>query len=390
METDTAPERNPLPFTREEYASRLTAVRRSMDTAGVEVLLTTVPENIVYLTGYHSLGYFTYQLLVVPLDHPPILLTRGLVRHKARIDSCLEHVIGYADTEDPDEATWRVLGDYGLLGRRIGTQDDAWFFSVKRYKKLIARLGVEDLLDCSGFVEAVRRRKSPREIAYIREAGRYCAASLEAAIETVRPGVLETEISAAAHEAMHRAGSEYLGHSAQFVAGPQAGLAFECAERRPVADNDVVYMEGGGTHNRYNCMLSRTVIIGRPDPKWIAMAQASCDALEAAKAVTRAGVTSHEVDQAGRTVIREAGFAEGFEHRLGYSIGIGFPPDWGEGRIMSINENDPLILEPGMCFHYIPDIKLPHQGGVVFSECLVVTETGYELLSDFPREIFYR
>ena len=85
-----------------------------------------------------------------------------------------------------------------------------------------------------------------------------------------------------------------------------------------------------------------------------------------------------------------AGFVDGFEHRLGYSIGIGFPPDWGEGRIMSINENDPLVLEPGMCFHYIPDCKFPYQGGVVFSECLAVTETGYELLSDFASEIFYK
>ena len=66
------------------------------------------------------------------------------------------------------------------------------------------------------------------------------------------------------------------------------------------------------------------------------MAQASRDALEAAKAVTRAGVTSHEVDCARRTVIREAGFSEGFEHRLGYSIGIGFPPDWGEGRCLIV------------------------------------------------------
>ena len=83
-------------------------------------------------------------------------------------------------------------------------------------------------------------------------------------------------------------------------------------------------------------------------------------------------------------------FSDGFEHRLGYSIGIGFPPDWGEGRIMSINENDPLVLEAGMCFHYIPDLKIPHQGGVVFSESLVVTDTGYELLSDYPRDIVFR
>ena len=390
MDTDVDPKREPLPFTDEEYAARLAAVRRNMEAAGLEVMLTAVPENIVYLTGYHSLAYFTFQLLVVPLDHPPILLVRGVARHKARIDSCLEHVVGYFDTVDPDEATYQLLSDYGLLGRRIGNQNDAWFFSPARYNKLVARLGLGELPDCSGLVETARRRKSPREIEYLREAGRYCAESLEAAIEAVRPGVLETEISAAAHEALHRAGSEYLGHAAQFVAGPQAGLAFECAGRRPVAADDVVYMEAGGTHNRYNCMLSRTVIVGNPDPKWIRMAEASRDALEAAKAATRAGVTSHEVDCAGRTVMREAGFADGFEHRLGYSVGIGFPPDWGEGRIMSINENDPLVLEPGMCFHYIPDCKFPYQGGVVFSECLAVTETGYELLSDYASEIFYK
>jgi len=387
MSTDIQPKRNPLPFSDAEYAARLAAVRVGMEKAGVEVILTTVPENIVYLTGYHSLGYFTYQLLVIPDNHPPILLTRGLIRHKASIDSCLDHVVSYSDTEDPDEATYRLLSDYGLLGKRIGNQDDAWFFSAGRYKKLLSRLGVSDLTDCSGIIEEVRKIKSPREIEYIRAAGRYSAASIEAAIDAVRPGALETEISAAAHEAMHRAGSEYLGHSAQFVTGPAGGLAFECAQRRPVAENDVVYMEGGGTHNRYNAMLSRTVIVGQPDPKWLSMAEASRDALETAKAATRAGVTSHEVDRAARQVIAKAGFANGFEHRLGYSIGIGFPPDWGEGRIMSINENDETILRPGMCFHYIPDIKFPHEGGVVFSESLVVTETGYELLSQYSQEI---
>ncbi len=382
--------RNELPFTLEEYAARLEKVRRGMRERGIEVMLSTVPENIVYLTGYHSLGYFTYQILIVSLEQDPILLTRAMNMDKARADSCLEHIEGYRDTEDPDDATYRVLSAYGLLDKRIGNQDDAWFFSVGRYKKLVARLGVDDLPDCSGIVEQVRRIKSAQEIAYLREAGRYCAKSLDGAIEAVAPGVLETEISAAAHYRLHKAGSEYLGHSAQFVCGPQAGLGFECAERRPVARDDVVYMEAGGTHNRYNCMLSRTVIVGNPDARWVAMAEASRDGLNAAKAATRAGATSHEVDRAARDAIREAGFADAFAHRTGYAIGIGFPPDWGEGRIMSINENDATVLEPGMCFHYIPDLKIGGQGGVVFSECLVVTEDGYEPLSEYPQEIFYK
>jgi Xaa-Pro dipeptidase len=382
--------RNDLPFTVAEYGRRLDGVRRNMDQRGVDVMLTTVPENIVYLTGYHSLGYFTHQILIVPRHREPILLTRAINVDKARVDSCLQHIEGYRDTEDPNQATYDVLGKYGLIGQRIGSQDDAWFFSVARYKALRRRLAVEDLVDCSGVVEQVRRVKSPREIEYIREAGRYCAASLDAAIASVKPGVLETEVSAAGHHAMYRSGSEYPGHSPQFVAGAPAGLGFECAMRRAIQPNDVVYMEAGATHNRYNCMLSRTVIVGKPDPRWVAMCEASRDGLNAAKAKIRAGVTSAEVDFACREVIRRAGFAQYFTHRTGYSIGIGFPPDWGEGRIMSINEGDPTVLEAGMCFHLIPDLKATGEGGVVFSEAVVVTETGWDPLSAYPQEIFYK
>ncbi|HXJ79715.1 MAG TPA: Xaa-Pro peptidase family protein [Candidatus Methylomirabilis sp.] len=380
-------EPNGLPFSREEYASRLARVRHGMAAAGAEVMLTTVPENITYLTGYSTLGYFTFQVLILSLDHDPVLLTRAINVEKAQVDSCLSHIEGYTDTEDPDEATYAVLKKFGWLGKRISNQDDAWFFSVSRYKKLVRRLGVADLPDSSGIIERVRRVKSPREIEYIRQAGRYCAASLRAAIDAARPGATDNDVAAAAYHALYKAGSEFLGHEAQFVTGPAAGLGFECARRRPIAPNDVVYMEAGGTHNRYNCMLSRTVLVGRPDPKWMAMAEASRDALNAAKAAIRPGVRSHEVDLAARSAMQKAGFGQYFMHRTGYSIGIGVPPDWGEGRIMSINANDPTVLEAGMCFHLIPDLKVALQGGVVLSESVAVTATGHELLTDFSQEI---
>jgi len=149
-------------------------------------------------------------------------------------------------------------------------------------------------------------------------------------------------------------------------------------------------MEAGATHNRYNCMLSRTVVVGKPAPKLIAMAEASRDALNAAKSAIRAGATSHDVDRAARTVIAKAGFAKYFMHRTGYSIGIGVPPDWGEGRIMSINENDPTVLEAGMCFHLIPDLKAAQEGGAVFSEAVVVTENGHEPLTSFPQDLVFK
>ncbi|MCX7354968.1 MAG: Xaa-Pro peptidase family protein [Alphaproteobacteria bacterium] len=379
--------KNPLTFSNEEFKSRLDKVRKGMQAKGVDVMLTTVPENIVYLTGYHSLGYFTYQILVVSHDHPPILLTRALNVEKAQVDSCLEIVEGYKDTEDPNDATYNLLKKYKLLDKRVGNQDDAWFFSVTRYKKLIERLGVKDLIDCSGIVEEVRKIKSAKEIEYIKEAARYAMASIDAAIKSVKPGLMESEMDAEASYALYKAGSEYLGHAHQLVSGPQAGLAFECAGRRPIKKDDVVYMEAGGTHHRYHCMLSRTVLVGNPDPKWLDMAKASRDAVNAARAKIKAGVTSHEVDKAARDLIRKAGYADAFMHRTGYSIGLGFPPDWGEGRFMSINENDQTVLKAGMVFHMIPDLKIAMDGAVVCSDSVVVTETGHELLTPYSQEI---
>ncbi|MDP7242111.1 MAG: aminopeptidase P family N-terminal domain-containing protein, partial [Rhodospirillales bacterium] len=63
-----------LPFTVEEYRTRLKNVQANMAAADIEVLLVTAPENIFYLTGYHTVGYFSFQMLVVPIDRNPIML----------------------------------------------------------------------------------------------------------------------------------------------------------------------------------------------------------------------------------------------------------------------------------------------------------------------------
>jgi Xaa-Pro dipeptidase len=120
------------------------------------------------------------------------------------------------------------------------------------------------------------------------------------------------------------------------------------------------------------------------------MAEVSKEGLNLAIEAIKPGVTAGEVDRVCRDHIRKAGYAEYFQHRTGYSIGIGFPPDWGEGRTQSIKEGDPTPLQPGMVFHLIPDLKVVNEGGVVFSETVLVTEKGHEVLTRYPQELFYK
>ncbi|MEE9248862.1 MAG: M24 family metallopeptidase, partial [Dehalococcoidia bacterium] len=79
-----------------------------------------------------------------------------------------------------------------------------------------------------------------------------------------------------------------------------------------------------------------------------------------------------------------------FNHRTGYSIGIGFPPGWGEGQIMDIKPNDPRPLEAGMTFHLTPALFIPDVAGPGFSETVLVTESGAEPLTTFPREFIIK
>ncbi|MSP90048.1 MAG: aminopeptidase P family protein [Alphaproteobacteria bacterium] len=373
-----------LPFDTAEYARRLAAVRERMAARGIDVLMTSVPENIYYLTGYDSMGYFTYQVLFVSVDQDMVFLTRALNVDKASTYSCLKRVEGWDDLSSPAEATYATLAKYGLGKKRLANQMDAWFLSVAHYKHITARLGRDDLIDGSGIVESVRLKKSSQEIAYIRKAGEVCVASLDAAIRATRAGTYDHLIAADAHRALVAAGGEYLGHALQVCSGEEAGLSFETWGRRRIRENDCVYMEMGGTYRRYNIAMSRTVLVGRPDPRLKKMAEVSRDALAAARAKFKPGATSGEVDKAARDLISQAGLADAFKHRTGYSIGIGYPPDWGEGRLQSIKEGDPTVLEPGMVFHLIPDLKLAGLGGAVCSETLLVTDKGHEALTPYP------
>src|SRR5688572_1564977 len=100
---------NALPFEPAEYDQRFQAVRRRMQDKGIDVLLTSVPENIYYLTGYDSMGYFTYQVLIISVENDPVFLTRALNVDKARMYSCLRHVEGWDDLSSPAQATYDVL-----------------------------------------------------------------------------------------------------------------------------------------------------------------------------------------------------------------------------------------------------------------------------------------
>jgi Xaa-Pro dipeptidase len=171
------------------------------------------------------------------------------------------------------------------------------------------------------------------------------------------------------------------------VTGPRAALGHATFERHKIRKGHLVFLEVGGNIYRYGGAIMRTVSVGKPSAELKKAAEAVVGAANALLEVVKPGVTSGEVDRAGRSVVEKAGLGKFWLHRTGYSIGIGFPPGWGEGHIMDLKPNDSRRLEAGMTFHTVPMIGIPGLGAVGCSETWTVTKTGVQVLTKTPRKL---
>ncbi|HEX2478876.1 MAG TPA: aminopeptidase P family N-terminal domain-containing protein, partial [Geminicoccaceae bacterium] len=193
-------------FPDEEFAARREKLCAAMAAAVLDGLVVSTPENIFYLTGLDHQGFFALHLLIVTSAGEMTLIARAMERVTVEDQVSGARFVGYADNEDPARLACAVLCDCGLAGARIGIEKGSLFLPPLVYEALLAGTPRATWLDGSRLVDELRLVKSPREIAYTRQAAAVTDAMLQAAIAAAAPGVNEREVAAETHRAMIRAG----------------------------------------------------------------------------------------------------------------------------------------------------------------------------------------
>jgi Xaa-Pro dipeptidase len=379
------PQGSEAAFPREELDRRVAALQQRLGERGIDLFLTSGPENVFYLTGQQTPGYYTFQCLAVPARGRPFHTLRALESMNARANTYLDDIAGYADDADPAAAVAEAVRRHGFAGRRIAVDQNAWFFTVSLYQRLTAALG--PLLDGSGLVEPLRRVKSPRELAEISMAAAANDAGMRAGLAAVRAGASENDVAAAIMQASIAAGGEYVGMEPFVTSGPRSGIPHTTWRRRRIEPGDVVILETAACHNRYHAALYRTVAVGRIPEAARAMLDVCQEGLRAALGQLRPGRTCAQVHEAVQAVIDRHGYTAGYRKRTGYSLGISFAPDWGEGNILSLYRGVDVVLEPGMVFHVPITLREYARFTVAVSETVVVTAGAPETLSAIPRDL---
>ena len=376
-------------FPKEEFEARLASVRAGMADKGLDALLQFSPSNLFYLTGYNTAGFNNWQCLVVPMTGNPVLVLRLLERPIALATSWTDSIETYQDHEEPEAAVARTLSDLGLSNANLGAEQTSPFLTVGSYNKLNGLVGGR-LVDGTGIVESVRLIKSDLELDYFRRAARSTEAGMQAAVDAIAEGKTENDVAAASYEAMTATGGEFFCNSPIVTAGYKSGLAHTTYHRRTLERGDPVAIEIGATFNRYTSPLFRTAAVGEANPDLRRMYEACTEALESAIEAVKPGVQSRDVQEACQKVIDARGYEPHFRKRVGYGLGVGYPPTWGEGHIIDLKHHDERVLQPNMVFHVVPALRENGEYGVGMSETVAVTDSGHEVITNFSRDLFVR
>ncbi len=383
----TGPLVEPLPFSPHEYARRLDAVRSDMVRAGLDAFIAFGPENINYLTGHDTPAYQYLQACVVTHDQAPVNLLRSIDASNTLLRSWSRRAVAYADHDDPVAMLLALVRQLLRPGARIGAEDRAFFVTPRRYRRLEADLTAAGFVPVGArIVEEQRLIKSDEEMAKIRAAGRITAGAMHAAVELAAEGVDENAIAATVWSSLVGAGGEFPGLPPFIVSGPRACLGHATWGGRRLVRGDALNLEIPGVVARYVAPLFRTGSVGPPPAEMRAIEAACLSSLDLLLATMRPGIPIAELHRLNVANFAGRGFTLG--HRTGYSVGVGYAPDWGEGDVLSIVEGETRALAPGMVFHLVPGLYVPNRMAVVISETVAVTDNGVERVAIFPQPIF--
>ncbi|NWQ43553.1 M24 family metallopeptidase [Bacillus sp. EB106-08-02-XG196] len=385
-----------MSFATYEYKERIRKTKERMQQKGIDVLLITDPANINYLSGYDGWSFYVHQMLVVIIDEDqPMWIGREMDANAAKVTTWLyrDNIIPYpddyihSDIKHPMDFVAGILKEIGQDNRSIGVEMENYYFTAKSYMQLNKGLPNASFHDATLLVNWVRLIKSDAEIEYMKRAAIIAEKAMKAGIELIQEGVRECDVAAKIFHTQITGTEEFGGDYPAIVpllpSGEKTSTPHLTWTDDRYKDGDAVIIELAGCYKRYHSPLARTVQIGKPNENLKTLSEVAVEGINACLEMVRPGIACEEIEETWRKTIEKSGFVK--ESRLGYSMGLNYPPDWGEHTV-SIRKGDKTILQPNMTFHLIPGLWLDNYGFEV-SESIRITENGCETFAKMPRNL---
>jgi Xaa-Pro aminopeptidase len=388
----------PQAFPAEEYADRRARVCKALAAAGLDAIYITAPGNITWLTGYDMIDFhlevLTGVLLRVDTGEATFFDYTGHTTIVSTTPAITEVVWLDHEVDGATRVIAAEIAKRGLGRARIGLE--LWGYgphgTVMTRLKGSIEAGGAIIQDAWRILDEVRLVKSALEIEHMKTASAMADEAMAAGRDTIRPGLLETQLEGVIMGTMMAAGGGYPGIRSMIGSGPRAGTHHSPAQRRAIKQGDLVFVDFCGVYDRYHVNLNRTFSLGEPDPRWTDLMDKAAGCIDAIVAEAKLGDPMSRVAEIGQTYTDAAGIREYVWWVGGYCTGVALPPQWCNNHWLDTKFGmADRALEPGMFFNFENQFDVwedwPGGSGVAYIETFMVTENGLEVMSKLPRTL---
>lgn len=261
---------------------------------------------------------------------------------------------------------------------KVGIEDSLPIGKLKILEKELPQVAFALI---ESFIMQIRMIKDESEIDHIREGVRICDIAFNHITGFIQAGMSEKEVGLELEYVMKKNGADGIKENHVIASGERASLPHGQATDRIIQDGDFVKMDFGAKVNGYYTDFTRTVVIGKPTEKQKEIYEIVAEALETTLQHIGPGKKCNELDEIGRSVIRNAGYGDNFGHSLGHSLGL----DIHESPAM--RSTDETMLKPGMVITVEPGIYISGWGGVRIEDLIVIRENRIENLTKATKKL---
>lgn len=378
-------------FPKEEYDNRVSKLITKMNYHNLDYVVLFSPDLLCYFTGFTGWSFYVPQFLIVGknIEH-----TKLVIRH---MDSPAGITTTYLDNNvyyypdnyvdnhilHPIQLLTKFIEKDSILGLELNS-----IYSKATYKDEFLKI-TQSITDITYMANLIRIIKTPREVEYIKKAAIIADKAMDAAINTVKSGVKVSTVASKILNIQAEHGT-FTSIAPLIMVDELSAHMNWCSEK--LKPKNMVRVEIAGAYNHYHCPIARTIFVGNKEDlensKYAGIYKIE-SALKKGMGemlkVLKIGTISGDIyDIFNKTIGKYNLFKES---RIGYSFGLGFPPDWGENTI-SIRKGDTTPIQENMCLHFI--LGCGDDWGYEYSEALIVTKNGPELLCKTPRMLFLR
>jgi len=400
-------------FEEEEMKSRWEKCQIEMEKEGIDVLILSKPTNFFYMSGFRTQirsSDFRAFIAIMPRGGEPTLVVPNIEGPPAEKESWFPHVRrwgnvamqgngryatriskglsagvgGQIEAKDANELVVKILKESNLLNATVGMELDGFQqlgMPQNDFETIKAGLPNCKFKSCSNIMWKLRRVKSKKEIEYMKKAGQVSDAGYDAVAGVIKVGMTERELRAVMGQGFLKAGGELAGFIIVSSGLDRYDMHNSWAWDRKIQKGEQVLFDFGGVYNNYFSDVQRMFFMAPIHDKQRELQEKAMSIYYASLAKAKPGNAIEEMDIAASEEIKRLGVESLVFHRTGHSIGLEIQ------ELPSVAIPEKTILEPGMCFAIEPGIYDYAYGSFKIENDIVITENGYENLTNCNFEI---